>query len=93
MGVASAGVYAGLRINALVARVRPAVADWVGTAGGSSFPSGHTTNATLFAAFVCVGHRCPCPRRLASSCGLGWSRRLRRRGGLVAGMAGSALAH
>ena len=42
--------------------------------------------------FVRLGHRCPGPGRLASSCGLGWSRRLRRRGGMVAGLAGSALA-
>jgi hypothetical protein len=38
LGVASAGVYAELRINALVGRARPAVADWAGTAGGSFTP-------------------------------------------------------
>jgi membrane-associated phospholipid phosphatase len=47
--VASVGVWAGLRLNALVGRARPPVADWAGAAGGPSFPSGHTTCATLVA--------------------------------------------
>jgi membrane-associated phospholipid phosphatase len=50
--VASAGVYVETQINALVGRARPPVADWAGGAGGPSFPSGHTTAATLFA--VCA---------------------------------------
>ena len=48
--VASVGAYLGLQINHLEGRVRPPVSDWVGTAGGPSFPSGHTTVASLFAA-------------------------------------------
>jgi membrane-associated phospholipid phosphatase len=50
--IASAGVYAETRINGLIGRARPPVADWAGAAGGPSFPSGHTTAATLFA--VCA---------------------------------------
>ena len=91
--VAGAGVYAEARINAFAGRGRPPVADWAGAAGGSAFPSGHTTNRDAVRGPGCLGHRCPSPRGLASSCGLGWSRCLRRRGGLVAGLAGSALAH
>lgn len=48
--VASVGAYLGLQINHLEGRLRPPLADWVGTAGGPSFPSGHTTVASLFAA-------------------------------------------
>jgi membrane-associated phospholipid phosphatase len=48
--VASIGAYLGLQINHLQGRVRPPVSDWAGTAGGPSFPSGHTTVASLFAA-------------------------------------------
>ena len=48
--VASIGAYLGLQINHLEGRVRPPLSDWVGTAGGPSFPSGHTTVASIFAA-------------------------------------------
>ena len=48
--VASVGAYLGLSINHLQGRIRPPMADWAGTAGGPSFPSGHTTVATIFAA-------------------------------------------
>ena len=48
-GLASAGVYLGLVLNASVGRVRPPPIDWAGPAGGPSYPSGHTTVATLFA--------------------------------------------
>jgi membrane-associated phospholipid phosphatase len=48
--IASVGAYLGLQINHLEGRVRPPVIDWAGTAGGPSFPSGHTTVASLFAA-------------------------------------------
>lgn len=48
--IASVGAYLGLQINHLEGRVRPPVSDWAGTAGGPSFPSGHTTVASLFAA-------------------------------------------
>jgi undecaprenyl-diphosphatase len=47
--VGSVGVYAGLLLNGATGRERPAVADWAGAAGGPSFPSGHTTAATIFA--------------------------------------------
>jgi membrane-associated phospholipid phosphatase len=65
--VASAGVYAEARVNALVGRARPPVADWAGVAGGSAFPSGHTTTATLFAA--------SCAWALAARVPAGWPRR------------------
>lgn len=42
------GMILGLRMNAELGRARPAVADWLSAAGGPSFPSGHTTTATLF---------------------------------------------
>ena len=48
--VAGVGAYLGLQINHLEGRVRPPATDWAGTAGGPSFPSGHTTVASLFAA-------------------------------------------
>jgi membrane-associated phospholipid phosphatase len=47
--LASAGGYAETQLNHLVARARPPVADWAGGAAGMSFPSGHTTAATLAA--------------------------------------------
>jgi undecaprenyl-diphosphatase len=47
--VASAGGYAEIQLNHLVGRARPPVADWAGAASGLSFPSGHTTAATLAA--------------------------------------------
>ena len=49
-GVASLGAYVGLAINHLMGGARPDAADWAGTASGPTFPSGHTTVATLFAA-------------------------------------------
>jgi membrane-associated phospholipid phosphatase len=66
-GVASAGIYLGLRINSGVGRQRPSVADWAGSAGGPAFPSGHTTAATLFAA--------SCALALAARVHAGWPRR------------------
>ncbi len=50
--VPSAGVLAEDEINAIIGRMRPPVADWAGSAGGPSFPSGHTTVATLGAITV-----------------------------------------
>lgn len=47
--MASVGVFVGLRLNAVVGRNRPPKADWAGAAGGPSFPSGHTSCATLAA--------------------------------------------
>jgi len=49
-GVTGLGIAVGIAINASIARGRPDLEDWVGVAGGSAFPSGHTTSATLFAA-------------------------------------------
>jgi 2-polyprenyl-6-hydroxyphenyl methylase/3-demethylubiquinone-9 3-methyltransferase len=48
-GIGGAGVYVGLVINAWVGRPRPPIEDWAAVAGGPSYPSGHTTTATLFA--------------------------------------------
>jgi undecaprenyl-diphosphatase len=48
-GVGAVGVWAGLLLNGATGRERPAVVDWAGAAGGPSFPSGHTTAATIFA--------------------------------------------
>lgn len=65
--VAGAGVFTETQINALVGRHRPPVADWAGAAGGPSFPSGHTTVATLFAL--------SCAWTLAARVPAGWPRR------------------
>jgi membrane-associated phospholipid phosphatase len=74
-GVASVGVFAGLRINALVGRGRPSVADWAGAAGGPAFPSGHTTAATLFAA--------SCAWTISARVRAGWPRRAIWAGAIV----------
>ncbi len=47
--IATAGILVETQLNGLIGRARPPVADWAGQAGGPSFPSGHTTAATLFA--------------------------------------------
>lgn len=65
--IASAGIYVETQINALIARARPPVAGWAGPAGGASFPSGHTTAATLFA--IC------CAWALMARVPPGWTRR------------------
>jgi membrane-associated phospholipid phosphatase len=65
--VASTGVYAEIWINHVIGRARPPVADWAGAAGGPSFPSGHTTAATLFAL--------SCAWAIASRVRPGWPRR------------------
>lgn len=65
--IASAGIYIETQINALIARARPPVTDWAGPAGGPSFPSGHTTMATLFA--IC------CAWALMARVPAGWARR------------------
>ena len=46
------GVVVGLQLNRVVGRARPLPGDWAGAAGGFSFPSGHTTAATLAAGLV-----------------------------------------
>jgi hypothetical protein len=38
VGIADVGVYTETRINALVGRSRPPLADWAGVAGGRRFP-------------------------------------------------------
>lgn len=50
--VASLGASLGLAVNAAINGVRPGETDWAGAAGGPTFPSGHTTVATLLAASV-----------------------------------------
>jgi membrane-associated phospholipid phosphatase len=65
--VAGIGIYVETRINVLIGRGRPPVADWAGVAGGSAFPSGHTTAATLFAAL--------CAWAIAARVPAGWPRR------------------
>lgn len=52
LAVGSVGALVGLGLNHLVGRARPAPEIWAGTAGGPSFPSGHTTVATLGALLV-----------------------------------------
>ena len=64
--VASVGAYLGLQINHLEGRVRPPLSDWAGTAGGPSFPSGHTTVAAIFAA--------SCAWVIATRVHVGWPR-------------------
>jgi len=48
-GIGGVGIYVGLLINTWVGRPRARIEDWAGVAGGPSYPSGHTTAATLFA--------------------------------------------
>lgn len=43
----AAGIGVRLELNRAVRRARPSTVDWEGTAGGWSFPSGHTMAATL----------------------------------------------
>lgn len=47
--LAGGGVVVGLTMNHLVGRERPVPDAWAGAAGGPSFPSGHTTAATVAA--------------------------------------------
>ena len=67
-GVASLGAYLGLAINHFMGGARPDIADWAGGASGPTFPSGHTTVATVFAA----------------SCVWAFAPRMRTRGQLIA---------
>jgi undecaprenyl-diphosphatase len=53
-GLAALGGGLGVMLNRALDNPRPPVQDWAGAAVGGSFPSGHTTTATLFAA-ACVG--------------------------------------
>lgn len=50
--VAAAGAMLGLAVNAGVNGVRPGSEDWLGAAGGPTYPSGHTTVATILAAAI-----------------------------------------
>ncbi len=82
--VASTGIYAEIWVNHIISRPRPPVADWAGAASGASFPSGHTTAATLFAlsAAWAIAARVPPggPRRAVwagaavYAAAVGWSR-------------------
>jgi membrane-associated phospholipid phosphatase len=82
--VAGAGAYVAARINAFAGRGRPPVADWAGAAGGSAFPSGHTTTAALFAALgawaIAARVHAGWPRRalwagaVVYAAAVGWSR-------------------
>jgi membrane-associated phospholipid phosphatase len=47
--LAGGGIVLGLTMNQLVGRERPVPDSWAGAAGGPSFPSGHTTAATVAA--------------------------------------------
>jgi undecaprenyl-diphosphatase len=81
---AGAGIYVEIRINSLIDRPRPPVADWAGAAAGPAFPSGHTTAAALFAvscAWALMARFPAGPRRRAVWAGaaayvaiIGWSR-------------------
>ena len=73
--VASGGAQLGLQINHLEGRVRPPLVDWAGTAGGPSFPSGHTTVASLFAA--------SCAWLIATRVHQGWPRILLWTGAVI----------
>jgi membrane-associated phospholipid phosphatase len=64
--VAGLGGFLELSLNTWIHRARPPVSDWAGTAGGASFPSGHTTAATLFALF--------CAWALTARTRPGWTR-------------------
>jgi len=55
LGVLVVGQVLRVGLAALVARHRPPRADWVATAAGYSFPSGHTVSATLAAGLLCLG--------------------------------------
>jgi membrane-associated phospholipid phosphatase len=77
--IAGAGIAAETGINSLIGRGRPPAADWAGAAGGASYPSGHTTAATLLAL--------SCAWALTSRISPGWPRRA-----LFAGAACYALA-
>jgi undecaprenyl-diphosphatase len=78
------GVVVGLQLNRIVGRARPVPGDWAGAAGGFSFPSGHTTAATLaagLAAWALSRHVGSRPLRVAvwvcAGCwalAVGWSR-------------------
>ena len=49
-----------------VQRPRPPAADWLTSAGGRSFPSGHTTTSATVAGLLCLGlRRGPSPRPAA----------------------------
>lgn len=50
IGIAASGAVLGLAINALIAGQRPLQTGWAGAAGGPTYPSGHTTVATILAA-------------------------------------------
>jgi membrane-associated phospholipid phosphatase len=83
--VGGAGIAVGLLLNHVVGRQRPSPSDWAGAAGGSSFPSGHTTAATVAALLLAwaISRRVADRPALATAVwavaalwavGVGWSR-------------------
>ena len=82
--VASTGIYTEIWVNHVISRARPPLAGWAGAASGASFPSGHTTAATLFALSaawtIAARVRPGGPRRavwagaVAYAAAVGWSR-------------------
>ena len=90
--VASLGVYAEIRINALVGRGRPPVADWAAWPAARRFPRS-TPRPPRCSPCPAPGRSPPGSRRAGRAARSGRRRRLRGRGGLVTGVAGRALAH
>lgn len=82
--LAGGGVVVGLTMNHLVGRERPVPDAWAGAAGGPSFPSGHTTAATVTALLLAWAVTRVVTRRGAQlavwlvaavwAVGVGWSR-------------------
>lgn len=80
--VAAVGAMAGLAVNAGVNGVRPGSEDWMAAAGGPTYPSGHTTVATILAAAIAWAAstrlgRSELPVLVAAlliAVGVGWSR-------------------
>jgi undecaprenyl-diphosphatase len=83
-GLAALGGGLGVVVNRGLDNPRPPVQDWAGAAVGGSFPSGHTTTASLFAA-ACVwallgrvrsrrGRMALIGAATAFALGVGWSR-------------------
>ncbi|WP_430377507.1 phosphatase PAP2 family protein [Streptomyces sp. B1-3] len=68
LGLACLGLGQALRYGVMeaVERPRPARADWVASAGGWAFPSGHTTTAALTAGLLIVAVTVRAPRGATS---------------------------
>jgi membrane-associated phospholipid phosphatase len=82
MGVAGLGMLVGLTVNAAVNGLRPGQENWLGAAGGPTFPSGHTTVGTVLAASIAWAAYTRLGRSevpalvlaVAVAAGVGWSR-------------------